>query len=67
MLSGKNGEELQKIKTPNGTKSFYMPQLLKNSKGSFVLFGTGTPTSPGNLSAMPLMDLVSKKVGINAN
>lgn len=66
LLSGKNGEELFRIGTPNGTKTFYMPQVLTNSKGAFILFGTGTPNSPGNLSIIPLTDLSSgKMVGTN--
>lgn len=65
LMSGKTGEELQKVSTPNGTKTFYMPQLLTNSRGSFVLFGTGSPSSPGNLTVMPLSYLQSGNVVTN--
>ncbi|CAH0546377.1 unnamed protein product [Brassicogethes aeneus] len=60
ILSGKTGEEIKRINTPNGAKTFFMPQLLKqNETSTVVLIGTGSPSSPGNLSSVPLKDLLT--------
>lgn len=64
LLSGKNGETLKSMKTPGGAKTFYMPQILtQNSTSSFVIFGTGSPTSAGNLTVTPLEDVSSGILG----
>ncbi|XP_048525388.1 uncharacterized protein LOC109537293 [Dendroctonus ponderosae] len=60
LLSGKSGREIKRVQTPNRSKTFFMPQLLKQNESSLmVLFGTGTPNSPGNLSVVPINDLES--------
>lgn len=60
LVSGKTGEELRKVSLPNGTETFYTPQIFSpNNNGSYtVLFGTGGPTTPGNLSVVDLSDLL---------
>ncbi|XP_066251301.1 uncharacterized protein [Euwallacea similis] len=57
LLSGKTGETIKEIRTPNGTKTFYMPQVLHQNTSSVLLFGTGTPGTPGNLSTVPVKDM----------
>lgn len=60
LFSGKNGQEIKRIAMYDNAKIFYMPQiLLQNSTNPFVLFGTGSPSSPGNLSLAPLNDILS--------
>ncbi|KAJ8975519.1 hypothetical protein NQ317_010634 [Molorchus minor] len=59
LISGRNGQEIRSIEMPNGAKTFYMPQILFKNNSSFVLFGTGTPSAGGNLSSVPLNDIVS--------
>lgn len=60
MFSGKNGQEIKRIATFDDAKIFYMPQILvQNDSSAFVLFGTGSPSSPGNLSVAPLNDITS--------
>ncbi|XP_076263482.1 uncharacterized protein LOC143198239 [Rhynchophorus ferrugineus] len=64
ILSGKTGEELKRLETPNRSKTFFMPQLLKqNDTSTLVLFGTGSPNTPGNLSAISLdnIDFLANK------
>lgn len=62
LFSGKNGNELAKLDTPNGAKTFYMPEILVKNGTSFVIFGTGTPYSPGNLSVALLGDIIAGKL-----
>ncbi|CAH1119834.1 unnamed protein product [Phaedon cochleariae] len=63
LFSGKTGEELQKIRTPEDAKTFFMPQIfVHNSTNSFVIFGTGTPSIGGNLSIVPITDIASGKL-----
>lgn len=58
LFNGKTGQELKKSSTPNHLKTFYMPQLLSpNTSSTLLLVGTGTPTSPGNLSVIPLKNM----------
>ncbi|KAJ8922345.1 hypothetical protein NQ315_004288 [Exocentrus adspersus] len=62
LFSGKNGQEIRRIPTVDNAKTFYMPQLLvRDGSDVFVLFGTGTPSASGNLSVLPLNDLVLGK------
>ncbi|KAL1517716.1 hypothetical protein ABEB36_001447 [Hypothenemus hampei] len=58
LFSGKTGEELKRVQVPHGAKTFFMPQVLRqNASYAMLLFGTGTPSTPGNLSLIPLKHL----------
>ncbi|EEZ99777.2 hypothetical protein TcasGA2_TC002556 [Tribolium castaneum] len=59
LISGKTGKEIKRITVPNGSKTFFMPQLLRVNGSDFVIFGTGSPTTPGNLSIAPLDGLMA--------
>ncbi|KAK9885823.1 hypothetical protein WA026_013695 [Henosepilachna vigintioctopunctata] len=52
VLSGKNGNVIKKI--PVGARTFYMPQIIHKNDGDYILFGSGGPTTPGNLSIAEL-------------
>ncbi|XP_030750099.1 uncharacterized protein LOC115877888 [Sitophilus oryzae] len=55
LLSGKTGRELKRLSVPNGSKTFYMPQIFKqNSTTTMVLYGTGSPNTPGKLRVISL-------------
>ncbi|RZC42814.1 PQQ 2 and/or VCBS domain containing protein, partial [Asbolus verrucosus] len=59
LISGKTGKEIKRIKTPYGAKTFFMPQLLQvNNSQILTIFGTGSPTSPGNLSIVSIENLI---------
>ncbi|CAG9855817.1 unnamed protein product [Phyllotreta striolata] len=64
LLSGKTGEELKNVRTPGDAKIFYMPEILVQNNKSFVIFGTGSPTSGGNLTAAPFTDI---SIGVLSN
>lgn len=58
ILSGKTGEVLQWVETPDGKESYYSPQILTGSDGAdYVLFGTGGETHGGGLYVITLSDL----------
>lgn len=60
LISGKTGTELQEVSTPNNIETYYTPQLLKQEDGNYtIVFGTGSPTVPGNLSVVPLKQFLS--------
>uniref|UniRef100_A0A1Y1L8D8 FAM234A/B beta-propeller domain-containing protein n=1 Tax=Photinus pyralis TaxID=7054 RepID=A0A1Y1L8D8_PHOPY len=53
LISGKTGSQIQKIAT--AIEIYYTPQLVKQANGNYsVLFGTGSPTVPGNLTVVSL-------------
>ncbi|KAF5299712.1 hypothetical protein FQA39_LY11507 [Lamprigera yunnana] len=59
LVSGKTGYLLYQVPTPANVEIYYTPQLLHQNDGNFsILFGTGSPTVPGNLSIVPVRDLV---------
>lgn len=65
ILSGKTGEVLQWVETPDGKESYYSPQILTGADGTdFVLFGTGGETHGGGLYSISLNDLYN---GITKN
>ncbi|XP_072398670.1 uncharacterized protein [Diabrotica undecimpunctata] len=65
LISGKTGEQLSSIRTPGDAKTFFMPQLLTQDKNtSFIIFGTGSPTSGGNLTLTRLDQIAT---GVLAN
>ncbi|CAH1113366.1 unnamed protein product [Psylliodes chrysocephalus] len=65
LFSGKTGKEIKNVRTPGDAKIFYMPQILvQNSTTSFVIFGTGSPSSGGNLTAAPIEDI---SIGVLGN
>ncbi|XP_050299477.1 uncharacterized protein LOC126738245 [Anthonomus grandis grandis] len=58
LLSGKTGQELKRANIPNKSKTFFMPQVYKqNENSTILLFGSGTPNTPGNLSYVQLSQL----------
>ena len=59
IFSGKTGEVLQFVGTPDQKESYYSPQILtREQDGSdFVLFGTGGETHGGGLYVILLSDL----------
>jgi hypothetical protein len=58
IVSGKTGEVLQWVGTPDQKESYYSPQLLTQPDGSdYVLFGTGGETHGGSLYVLSLADL----------
>lgn len=56
LISGRSGKEIKRILT---TRTFFMPQLFTRDNELYVLYGTGGPVSPGNLSIVPLQNLIS--------
>lgn len=56
IVSGKTGTLLSKVSTPDGSESYYTPQLLNNET---VIFGTGSPSNPGHLYVTSLQNLTS--------
>ncbi|XP_023022317.2 uncharacterized protein [Leptinotarsa decemlineata] len=63
LFSGKNGQELKRFKIPGDAQTFYMPQILtKNYTNSYVIFGTGSPSSGGNLSVNTVDGITSGKL-----
>lgn len=58
VVSGRSGEEIKRVETPNNSETFYPPQVLYNERDVYIIFGTGSPTSPGNLSAVSLREVV---------
>lgn len=59
IVSGKTGALLTKLTTPNATEIYYTPQILNMTNGEMVLFGTGSPSSPGTLNIVSLKNLTS--------
>jgi len=60
ILSGKGGEILQWMETPDKAESYYSPQILTGTDGAdSVLLGTGGETHPGSLYVIPLHDITS--------
>lgn len=58
IVSGKSGEVLQWVGTPDEKESYYSPQLLTRPDGTdYVLFGTGGETHGGGLYVISLLDL----------
>ena len=59
IFSGKTGEVLQFVGTPDQKESYYSPQVLtREQDGSdYVLFGTGGETHGGGLYVILLSDL----------
>ncbi|XP_018568780.1 uncharacterized protein LOC108909041 [Anoplophora glabripennis] len=58
LFSGKDGHEIKRTSTFDNAKTFYMPQMVSLNSSVFVLFGTGSPSTPGNLSLTPLSDIM---------
>jgi hypothetical protein len=58
ILSGKTGQVLQWVGTPDQKESYYSPQILTLPDGSEnVLFGTGGESHGGGLYLISLSDL----------
>ncbi|XP_022902074.2 uncharacterized protein [Onthophagus taurus] len=57
LISGKTGDEMKRVETPKGIETYFTPQIIANNRSTFVIFGTGSPTSPGNLSVVLLKDI----------
>ncbi|KAK9754606.1 hypothetical protein QE152_g1071 [Popillia japonica] len=57
LVSGRTGEEIKRVETTPNLETFYLPQLLYNERDVYVIFGTGSPTSGGNLSVVPLHEV----------
>lgn len=57
ILSGKTGEVLQCLPTPDEKESYYSPQILTGIDGTdYILFGTGGETHGGGLYYVSLND-----------
>ncbi|XP_017771105.1 PREDICTED: uncharacterized protein LOC108558637 [Nicrophorus vespilloides] len=59
VISGKTGNEIQRMSTPYNAETYSVPQLLPKPDDYYVLFGTGSPSSPGNLSVISLKSFMS--------
>lgn len=59
LISGRDGKLIKKVSTPGEKEIFYTPQLFNSSGELLVLFGTGSPNSPGNLSVVSLQHLLA--------
>ncbi|XP_035703612.1 uncharacterized protein LOC110843502 isoform X2 [Folsomia candida] len=58
IVSGKTGEVLQAVGTPDQKESYYSPQILTYPDGTdYVLFGTGGETHGGGLYLLSLAEL----------
>ncbi|KAL3284773.1 hypothetical protein HHI36_018916 [Cryptolaemus montrouzieri] len=57
ILSGKSGKIILEI--PIGAKIFYMPQILHRPDGDYILYGSGGPSTAGNLSVAMLKSYLS--------
>ncbi|KAF5276755.1 hypothetical protein FQR65_LT16205 [Abscondita terminalis] len=58
LVCGKTGSLLYQASMPGNAETYYAPQLLDQGGNFSILFGTGSPTVPGNLSIVPLRDLL---------
>ncbi|XP_060520035.1 uncharacterized protein LOC132698145 isoform X2 [Cylas formicarius] len=60
ILSGKNGAPIVLTALPNRSQSYFMPEVLQRDENvTYILYGTGSPNWPGNLSAVPLQDFIA--------
>ncbi|KAK5640326.1 hypothetical protein RI129_011137 [Pyrocoelia pectoralis] len=51
------------LKIATSIEIYYTPQLLKQSNGNYsILFGTGSPTIPGNLTVISLKDFMAGSI-----
>lgn len=58
IFSGKTGEVLRWVKTPDERETYFSPVIYTKKDGiELVLFGTGGETHPGGLWVVPLLDL----------
>ncbi|KAJ3662550.1 hypothetical protein Zmor_006894 [Zophobas morio] len=64
LTCGKTGKEIKRITIPYQVETFFMPQLLKINDTYHVMFGTGSPVTPGNLSITALDSLMNGNMSI---
>jgi len=63
VFSGKDGEVLRWMPTPDRRESYYPPQILTRLDGEqMLLFGTGGTSKAGSLYVIPLYDLYKKDI-----
>ncbi|KAK4873363.1 hypothetical protein RN001_015392 [Aquatica leii] len=58
LVSGRTGNLLYQASIPANAETYYTPQILERNGNYSILFGSGSPTVPGNLSMVPLRDLL---------
>ncbi len=63
LISGKTGEVLHKLTSPDGKETYMSPILIESpaSNEKFILFGSGGETLPGSVWKITLADLVAEK------
>lgn len=63
LFSGKTGEALRWMPTPDRRESYYPPQLLTWLDGEqFVIFGTGGSAKGGSMYVISLYDMYKKNI-----
>ena len=63
IFSGKTGEVLTWVRTPDERETYFSPVIYTKKDGiELVLFGTGGETHPGGLWVVSLLDLFNGRI-----